>query len=148
VTVYRLTPDQVRRLRLLAVGFVGLTVLLVVASAVTGGPWWIVAVFSGIFGIWFTVSWLALRGAYTEVDDWGIRVRGFAGSRREVPWAEVDDIAVRRTDRNESIAVDIRSGGAVPLAAPVHSTLLPDIGFHKKYEQISEAWLLARAAGQ
>jgi hypothetical protein len=147
-TIYRLEPDQVRRLRWLGLGFLVLTALLIVASVATGGPWWIVSVFSGIFGIWFTVSWLALRGAYTRVDDWGIRVRGFAGSRRETAWAEVDDIAIRRTDRNESIHVDLRSGAALPLAAPVHSTLLPDLAFHRKFEQISEAWLFARAEGR
>jgi hypothetical protein len=144
--VYRLMPLQVARLRWLALGFLGLTVVLIAASVVTRGPWWIVAVFTGLFGVWFCVSWLGQRGAFTRVGDSGLRARMYFGRTREVPWAEVEDIAIRRTDRNESVHVELFSGSGFTLVAPVHSTLLPDLAFQRKFYDIQRAWESADGA--
>ncbi len=142
--VYRLEPRQIGRLRELALGFLTLTLVLDTASLVFGGPWWIVSVFSGIFTIWYAISWLGQRGAYTEIDDWGVRARVFVGTYREAEWTQIEDVVIHRRDRNESVHIQLRAGGGFTLGVPVFSTLLPDLGFQRKFEHIQEAWLSTR----
>ncbi len=144
--VYRLEPDQVAKMRWLALGFVLATVVLDAVSVITGGPWWLVSVFTGIFALGFGINWLGQRRASTQVDRWGIKAQIFTGFYREAPWAEIDDVSVRVRNRDEAVLVILRDGSQFSLAAPVNTGMFPDEHFRHKFETIHEAWECAASS--
>jgi hypothetical protein len=141
--VYRLDAQQTSKMRKLTLGLLAATIVLDVLSATIGGPWWLVSVFTALFTVLFGVIWFGQRGAYTQVDDWGIKACVFTGFHREAAWGEIEDIAIRTRNRDQTIVVGLRSGRTFSLAAPLNTGTFPDAHFTRKFEDIHEAWTSA-----
>lgn len=141
--VYRLEGQQTRNMRMLTVGLLVTTVGLDVASATLGGPWWLVSVFTGLFAVVLGVIWFGQVGAFTQVDDRGIKACVFTGFRREAAWPEVDQISIRSGNRDQAIVVGLTSGRHFTLAAPLNSAMFPDPHFMRKFSDIHDVWTAA-----
>jgi hypothetical protein len=141
--VYRLERQQTRNMRALTAGLLVATVALIVASVVAGGPWWLVAVFTGLFAVVLGIIWYGQVGAFTRLDDAGITACVFTGFRREAAWPDIDQIAIRSGNRDQAIVVGLRDGRHFTLAAPLNSAMFPDPHFMRKFSDIHDAWTSA-----
>jgi hypothetical protein len=142
--VFRITPGQLRYVRILTVVFAIIAAGLCVGADYRPASLFTVLAFC--FGVGFLGAlWVTIASPlqFTECSPDGIRARGLGFRLRSCPWAEVEKIS-KVINKGATIRVTRRDGSRFTLGVP-SSTAWADDRFDVKLAQITEYW--KQAAG-